>query len=288
MSFNIGQAGKTITIKIKKKKAQPASAPPPEPSPTPAPAPTNNIKPKFNINQELNNIKSQVITQLQNNAAVTFTENIATIIKDNAEKVVTKVTKELNPIYKKANKTFQPIEAYYKQLEQQPFKKEMKPLLVDTYIPIDTLLEAKENQINKIRQAEMMLDLIEFQIEKHNFTRRALEAIKEEAENTTLSKPPTLKRVNSNSSLYPQPPTKKTKIVVEEDEEEDKEEKQVVVKKTLTAGGGSNPKPAVAKPAVAKPAANPVAILANAKAAVMGDMLKSPLFLRKQTQHTNT
>ena len=115
MSFNIGQAGKTITIKIKKKKAQPASAPPPEPSPSPAPAPTNNIKPKFNINQELNNIKSQVITQLQNNAAVTFTENIATIIKDNAEKVVTKVTKELNPIYKKANKTFQPIEAYYKQ-----------------------------------------------------------------------------------------------------------------------------------------------------------------------------
>lgn len=123
----------------------------------------------------------------------------------------------------------------------------------------------------------MMLDLIEFQIEKHNFTRRALEAIKEEAENTTLTKPPTLKRVNSNSSLYPEPPTKRTKVVVDEEEEE---VATVVVKKTLTAGGGSTkPKAPVVKPAVTP---------ANAKAAVFSDMMISPLFLLKQTQHTNT
>ena len=246
------------------------------PIPEQAQAPEKEKKQKFNINQELSNIKSKVKAQLQNNTPVTFTEDEANIIKENADKIVTTITKELNPIYKKANETFIPIEAYYKLLEQASFKKEMKPLLVDTYIDIETLLEAKQKQIEKIKQAEMMLDLIEFQVEKHNFTRRALEAIKEEAENTTLTKPPTLKRVNSNSSLYPEPPSKRAKVVVEEEEEV----AVTVVQKPLTAGGGSiKPKPPAVKPAVTP---------ANAKAAIMGDMLKSPLFLRKQIQHTKT
>lgn len=147
MSFNVG---KTITIRIKRPSSSPSVARAPAPAPIPIPeqaqaqTPEKEKKQKFNINQELSNIKSKVKAQLQNSAPVTFTEDEATIIKENADKIVTTVTKELNPIYKKANKTFIPIEAYYKLLEQAPFKKEMKPLLVDTYIDIETLLEPKE------------------------------------------------------------------------------------------------------------------------------------------------
>jgi hypothetical protein len=167
--------------------------------------PTNNEPTKLkasDIKLQFNSIKSALIEELENKKKFTSLQNNVTFFDEHNASIISQSTKELKPLYERATKSYQSIESHYKQTKDKDFKAELKTLLIDTNVPsIKELLKLKQIQEAKMKQASAMIDLIQFQIDKQDFNRLALETIKKEAEKRNLSdEPPSLKRLNSDNS----------------------------------------------------------------------------------------
>ena len=212
--------------------------------------PTNNEPTKLKANDiklQINSIKSSIIDELENKKKSTSLQNNVTFFNDYNASIVSQVNKELKTIYEKATNSFQSIEDYYKQTKDKDFKAELKTLLIDTNAPsVKKLLDLKQIQEAKIKQATAMIDLIQFQIDKQDFNRLALETMKKEAEKRNVSvEPPSLKRLNSDNSTNEQKDVKTKKARKTKDkktEEKSKEPEEKPEEKPITAASGKKPR----------------------------------------------
>jgi hypothetical protein len=146
----------------------------------------------------------------------------------------------------------------------------MKRLFKDEPMDTNVLLKLKYEQEQKIKQAGIMIELLQLKMDIQTFDVRALEMIKKEAESRTLVAPPSFKRISNSQEMDDDIDTDPHPLKKQKSSEtkESKETKEPTKEK---AGGSSK---ASTKQAPAKPLLS-----------LIGAMSENPLFKKKQQQN---
>lgn len=230
---------------------------------------------KQQAEQTLVVIKNKIINHFENNKT-----NVQNLLDDNgsffdanAKAIVASTIKELAPVYTKANKKIQEIQTYYRSLDNNNFKREMKTLFKDELVNTDVILKMKDQQEQKIKQAGLMIELLQLKMDLQTFEVRALETIKKEAESRTLVVAPSFKGISNSQEIDDD--------VVYEDEPIQALKKQKTETKTKDT---SAPAPA---PAPAKPSAKvqPQSQAPRPLLSLIGAMEQNPLFLKRKKEN---
>ena len=242
---------------------------------------TNNTKPKKEKKQQADQtlvvIKDKIINLFESNKNDTIQnllDDNAGFFDSNAKFIIGSTEKDLAPIYKKANNKIKEVTTYYRNLDNRSFKTEMKRLFKDEPMNNNVLLQFKYEQEQKIKQAGIMLELIQLKMDIQTFDVQALEIIKKEAESRSLVVPPSFKGISNSQEMDddidypidPPPPLKKQKS------KETKETKEPT--KEIKAGGGGSK-------SIQTPASAPAKPLLS----LIGAMQENPLFLRRKQQN---